>query len=133
MPDATTTTRVQELVPLLFVQDVARSVDFYCRQLGFKLTANWEPDGILQWCRLDRDGAALMLQQACEEDGPPEDRGRGVHFFLNCDDANAEHTRLADTGLELAPPKVAFYGMNQLFLNDPDGYQLCFQHVATES
>ncbi len=133
MPDNTTATSVHELAPLLFVEDIRRSVEFYCNKLVFKMTTNWQPDGNLQWCRLERDSVALMLQQACDEDGSPEGRGRGVHLFFNCDDADAEFARLAGAGLKLAPPKVAFYGMNQLFLTDPDGYELCFQNVATES
>ncbi|MBI3465478.1 MAG: bleomycin resistance family protein, partial [Planctomycetes bacterium] len=33
-------------------------------------------------------------------------------------------------GLEVDPPKAAFYGMNQIFLRDPDGYELCFQSAV---
>ena len=132
MPDCLQATRVQELVPLLIVQDITRSVDFYCEKLNFKMTMNWEPDGKLQWCRLERDGSALMLQQACDEDGSPEGRGAGVSFYFNCGDADAEHARLAGGGLKLDPPKVAFYGMNQLYLTDPDRYELCFQSVVQD-
>jgi hypothetical protein len=30
------------------------------------------------------------------------------------------------------PPKVAPYGMKQLYVTDPDGYILCFQWPASE-
>ncbi len=132
MTDGVHATFVKELAPLLIVEDIARSVDFYCQKLGFKMTLNWEPDGNLQWCRLERDDSALMLQQACDEDGSPEGRGRGVHFYFNCEDANAEHARLAGCGLKLDPPQVTFYGMNQLYLTDPDGYEHCFQNVVLD-
>ncbi len=132
MRDRAPATQVQEIVPLLRVEDIARSVDFYCAKLAFAMTMNWESDGKLQWCRLERDGAALMLQRACDEDGSPDGRGRGVEFYFNCEDANAEHARLAGCGLKLDPPKVAFYGMNQLYLKDPDGYELCFQNVVPD-
>ena len=33
-------------------------------------------------------------------------------------------------GLNIAPPKVAPYGMKQLYPRDPDGYCLCFQWKA---
>ena len=132
MTDHPPTTDVGELVPLLVVADIARSLAFYVEKLGFKMTMNWEPDGKLQWCRLERDAAALMLQQACDEDGSPEGRGRGVYFYFNCNDADAEHARLAGLGLKLDPPKVAFYGMNQLYFSDPDGYELCFQNVVPD-
>lgn len=123
---------IHELAPLLIVGDIARSVEFYVGKLGFQVTMNWEPDGQLQWCRLERDSSALMLQQACEEDGSSVGRGRGVLFYFNSQDANAEHARLVAAGLSVQPPKVAFYGMNQLYLTDPDGYELCFQNIAGE-
>jgi uncharacterized glyoxalase superfamily protein PhnB len=113
---------------LLFVEDVGRSVAFYGERLGFEMTGKWEPEGRLAWCRMRRGGAVLMLQQACEEDGPAAGRGRGVGFFFTCDDAGALHAELTANGLKLDPPSVAFYGMNQLFLKDPDGYELCFQN-----
>lgn len=119
--------RVQELVPLLFVTDIARSAAFY-EQLGFSISRRWEAeDGTLGWCRLDRDGAALMLQQATEEDEPLENRGRGVGFYFICDDVDALHAELTSRGMSIAAPTVMFYGMKQIFPQDPDGYVLCFQ------
>ena len=127
MPLIRKTATVRELAPLLFVQDIERSVAFYRDNLGFEVHGKWEPDGKLAWCRLQRDGSALMLQQASEEDGPAEGRGRGVGFFFVCDDAGAIHTELSERGLHLNPPQVAFYGMKQIFVTDPDGYELCFE------
>jgi uncharacterized glyoxalase superfamily protein PhnB len=124
---------IDEVVPLLFVEDIHRSVDFYCGQLGFELVSKWEPNGKLGWCRIERGDSALMLQQACDEDGPATGRGRGVGFFFLCDDANALYDEFRAAGLAVEPPKVAFYGMNQFFVRDPDGYGLCFQNVAQQS
>ena len=129
MPVAHRTTGIRELAPLLFVQDIARSVAFY-QQLGFKLAGTWEPDGKLAWCRLERTGSAVMLQQAEEEDGPAEGRGRGVGLFFTCDDVDALHGEFVSADVKIAPPQVAFYGMKQIFLKDPDGYDLCFESAA---
>ena len=126
MPVAPRTAAIRELVPLLFVQDIARSVAFY-QQLGFSVAGTWEPDGKLAWCRLEREGSAIMLQQAEEEDGPAEGRGRGVGLFFNCDDVDALHAEFISAEVKTAPPHVAFYGMKQIFLKDPDGYELCFE------
>jgi lactoylglutathione lyase len=127
MPLSLRTAIVRELVPLLAVEDINRSVIFYESKLGFSIAMKWEPEGKLEWCRLERDGSAVMLQQACEEDGPAVGRGRGVGFFFNCDDVDAMHAELVANGLNVDPPKLAFYGLNQLFVTDPDGYELCFQ------
>lgn len=120
-----------ELTPLLIVAEMPRSLGFYRDQLGFRITQDWSHDGRLAWCRLERDGVSLMLQQACDEDGPAEGRGRGVGFYFACTDADAEYEQLQTLGVTVAPPQVAFYGMNQLFLKDPDGYELCFQNPVS--
>ncbi len=124
---------VAELAPLLIVKDIDCAIEFYREKLAFVVAGTWEPDGQVQWCRLERDESVIMLQQACDEDGPADGRGRGVVFYFNCQDANAEHARLAKSGLQLDPPQLAFYGMNQLYLRDPDGYELCFQNPTEES
>jgi uncharacterized glyoxalase superfamily protein PhnB len=121
---------VGEIVPLLFVADIQRSVEFYCGALGFDLAQTWAPDGKLAWCRMERGNSALMLQQACEEDGPAAGRGRGVSFYFLCDNADVLCDEFRAAGLALDTPKVAFYGMNQLFVKDPDGYELCFQNAV---
>jgi uncharacterized glyoxalase superfamily protein PhnB len=122
---------VHELVPLLFVDDIQSCVVFYIEKLAFTMQAKWEPDGKLTWCKLRRDGSAIMLQKACEEDGPAGARGRGIIFYFNCHDVDAMYAELVARDLIVNLPKVAFYGEKQLSLRDPDGYSLCFQSPAT--
>ena len=118
----------RQLVPLLTVTDIERSVAFYVDRLGFQVREKWEPDGRLSWCWLERDAIAVMLQQHCfDEDGPAEGRGRGIILYCICEDADALHADLTQRGLTLPPPQVAFYGMKQLYVDDPDGYHLCFE------
>ena len=40
------------------------------------------------------------------------------------------YQHLVAKGFNIDPPKVAWYGMKQLYLTDPDGYRLCFQWTA---
>ena len=37
------------------------------------------------------------------------------------------YAELTSRGLRLDPPKVAYYGMKQLFVPEPDGYSICFE------
>ena len=92
---------IRELVPLLFVEDIDRSIAFYRNNLGFEMVAMWESDGKTAWCRLQRGCSALMLQQGTEEDGPAEGRGRGISFYFICDNAEAIHTDFCSRGLHL--------------------------------
>jgi uncharacterized glyoxalase superfamily protein PhnB len=113
------TSAVQELVPLLVVESISRSVAFYRERLGFEMTQSWDPDGVLTWCRMERNGAALMIQLACEADGPAAGRGRAVTFYFDCDDVAAIHREFTAAGLQLPQPERAFYGMDQFDFTDP--------------
>jgi glyoxylase I family protein len=55
---------------------------------------------------------------------------RDTALFFGCPDVDAFHAHLRTAGLHLEPPKVAPDGMKQLWLEDPDGYELCFQWPA---
>ena len=50
--------------------------------------------------------------------------------YFGCPDVDAAYDYLISKGLKLDPPKIAPYGMKQLYLTDPDGYGLCFQWKA---
>ena len=121
------TAGVRELVPLLFVENIVACASFYVDRLGFAMEAKWEPEGHLVWCRLAREGAAIMLQQAYEEDGPAAGRGHGVRFYFNCADVDAMHAEFAQRGLRVRPPEVTHYGEKQLSMYDPEGYHITFQ------
>ena len=119
---------MQQTVPLLVVSEIERSRSFYVDGLGFEVIHQWRPQGALAWCWLTHGDAALMLQQACDEDPPSTTWGQGVAFYFLCDDVPQVYDLLRERGIAATPPKVAFYGMEQTFLRDPDGYQLCFEN-----
>ena len=125
--------QIRELCPLLFVQDIRRSIIFYCEKLGFDLRGQGNSGDAVFWCRLERDACALMLQQAEAEDGPAAGRGRGIIFYFGCDDADQMHAELIQRGLELPSPKTVYYGMRQVTVPEPDGYHLCFTSPIHET
>ena len=120
-------TKVNETVPLLFVSDITQSREFYCEGLGFEMRSKWDPNGELKWCRLQHGGAGLMLQAADEEDGSRVGQAGGVTFYFICEDADSFYREITDRGTPATPPQLAFYKMNQTFIIDPDGYELCFE------
>jgi uncharacterized glyoxalase superfamily protein PhnB len=123
---------IRQLWPLLAVTDLGRSLPFYRDQLGFSVAEAAEANGQTFWCRLERDGACLMLQQACAEDGPATGRGRGVTFYFVCNDADLVYQELLAREVPVAAPTLAYYGMKQLFVTEPDGYALCFESPCAE-
>src|SRR5215467_6054168 len=98
---------VRQLVPLLAVTDIQRSVAFYRDRLGFALTGQADNEGKMFWCSMTRDGSAIMLQEADDdEDGPAGSRGRGVSFYFVCEDADAIHAEFTSRGVKLNPPTI---------------------------
>lgn len=78
--------------------------------------------------------ATIMLNTAYEDDERPAnpDAARvAAHadtiLCFGCDSVESVQAHLASQGVNFAEPQSTQYGMTQLFVTDPDGYQLCFQ------
>ena len=127
------------MTPLLQVFDMPRAVAFYRDKLGFAIVEHSPeietPEGrLFHWCRLRRDGVELMLNTAYDTGERPAERdealwtGHGhTMLFVDCTELDALRDDLRVRGLDIAPPQVAYYGMRQIEVTDPDGYGLCFQ------
>jgi uncharacterized glyoxalase superfamily protein PhnB len=121
---------LQQAVPFLRVLDMQRALAFWRDGLGFEVAISWAPQGSIRWCRLERDGVALMLQDYRHDDGtshPPAGvRGLGVSIAIFCDDALAIYHEARDRGLEPDRPFVG-NGLWVTGLTDPDGYRVEFE------
>ena len=91
------------------------------------------------WCWLRLGTADLMLNTVYEfdEERPTREehlrqRGhRDTCLYFGCPDVDAAYTELTARGVVIdQPPKVAPYGMKQMYFTDPDGFGLCFQWKA---
>ena len=123
------TENVHEAMPLLYAGDIERSRSFYCDQLGFTLANRWDPAGKLAWCQLRMEGARIMLQQAEDQDLKGLKSGHGdIALFFVCENVDELYEQFHQRGVEVEPPTVAFYGMRQLVVRDPDGRSICFEH-----
>ncbi len=128
------------LCPLLQVFDMPAALRFYRDVLGFQVvgTSSLEPHGHADnygWVHLRHGATELMLNTAYDPDDvrpPVPDPARvAAHedtaLYIGCPDVEAVYRHLCASGLDVAPPKVAWYGMEQLYLKDPDGFVVCFQ------
>jgi len=129
---------VHGVAPLLQVFDMPTSLRFYRDVLGFKVWGSSAPGDDCGWCGLRLNGSELMLNTAYDADQRPAvpDAARtAAHedtcLFFGCEDLDGAYRHLQDHSIEAKPPKVAYYGMRQLWFKDPDGYGLCFQWPAT--
>ena len=125
---------VRSLTPLIQVFDMPRSLAFYRDVLGFKVVSDSGDGDSSSWIWLQLDGLNLMLNDQYEPGSvppaPPADRVKwhsDTCIYLSCPDVDAAYEYLVSKGVDLDPPKVAPYGMKQLYVNDPDNYGICFQ------
>jgi uncharacterized glyoxalase superfamily protein PhnB len=130
---------IHGIAPLIQVFDMPTALRFYRDVLGFKVSATSEPGDDCNWAHLKLNGAELMLNTAYEADrrppapDPARTAGHGdTCLFFGCDDLDAAYQHLRAHGLNVKEPRIAPYGMKQLWFTDPDGYGLCFQWPAKQ-
>jgi catechol 2,3-dioxygenase-like lactoylglutathione lyase family enzyme len=132
---------MQGLCPLIQVYDMPTSLRFYRDVLGFEVFSTSPPRSPddCDWVWLKRNGAELMLNTRYEFDSRPEAPDPALMaahddtcLYIGCPDVDVAYRRLRAQGLKVEEPKVAPYGMKQLYLKDPDGFGICFQWPAPE-
>jgi catechol 2,3-dioxygenase-like lactoylglutathione lyase family enzyme len=126
--------------PLLQVFDMPTSVRFYRDKLGFEVAEHAPIRDVDEfgWCLLRHgDGTEIMLNTVYDYGERPDspDLGRiAAHgdtcVYIGCPDVDGAYAFLREKGLDIQEPKMAWYGMKQLYLTDPDGFGICFQWKA---
>lgn len=133
---------VTGMTPLISVYDMPEAIHFYRDLLGFEVVSTSPeieaPEGrYFHWAWLRLGNIELMLNTAYDTGERPAVRDaarwRGhadTCLYIGCPDVDAAYAYLTSKGIEASRPAVARYGMKQVFVHDPNGYILCFQHPA---
>ncbi len=129
--------KVEGVCTLLEVFDMPAPVAFYRDVLGFEIVMTSQPGDDFNWGLLRLGSAELMLNTLYEKHirpPAPDPACVAAHGdtspFFGCRDLDAAYAHLREHGIDLKPPVIRHYGMKQLSLHDPDGYNLCFQWPA---
>lgn len=126
----------------LVVENVDRSVDFYERVLGFRLvmgvpegsqkivTAR-DPAACLSFAAVARDDVELMLQsrKSFLEELPvfkDEPVGRSFTLYVRVASAKELYESIKDKATILQGLHTTFYGAEEFYIRDYDGYVLTF-------
>jgi catechol 2,3-dioxygenase-like lactoylglutathione lyase family enzyme len=129
------------MVPELSVSNFAKSLNFYCEVLGFKVRSQRKsPDFVY----LELEQVQIMLEQIHAHawvtgslDAP---FGRGVNFQIELTDIAPVYARLKAADIELfKEQKDTWYdvgdslsGQREFLVQDPDGYLLRFSQYLGE-
>jgi lactoylglutathione lyase len=107
----------REPFPILYVDDVPRSLGFYTESLGFEVSYRWPSEGetAFAFLKLEPLGIAVSQRRA-------EDEGRDFELCLYTDDANRAAEQLRAAGAEeVQPPRDEPWGERRTYFRDPDG------------
>jgi catechol 2,3-dioxygenase-like lactoylglutathione lyase family enzyme len=119
---------LNSLIPLLNVQDIDRSLGFWRDVLGFEVVASFAEDGRLAWARIARGAVQLMLNRRGTDPGPRLARTpyHDAVLYFAVDDVHALVRQLRTSGVQVDDPESQEYGLDEISLRDPDGYELAF-------
>jgi len=129
---------IRGVCTLLQVFDMPTSIRFYRDVLGFEVVHKSMGEGDdFDWCLLRLNEVDLMLNTAYDREDRPVERDkarvaahRDTGLYFSCPDVDGAFHHLIAQGIKAKEPKTAPYGMKQLRVRDPDGYELCFQFPA---
>ena len=126
--EVATASRLRSLIgiaPQFLVDDLGRSIEYYCQRLGFDLDFTYE--GF--YASVSRDGCSIHLKCAPKTEADRAYRKQQEHLdaYIAVTNAAALHDELITRGafisraLEERP-----WSCRDFYVEDPDGYILCF-------
>jgi uncharacterized glyoxalase superfamily protein PhnB len=109
----------------LTVNDLARSMTWYCDILGFTVKQRWEHDGEFTGAELHAGNAVLYIGRDDWKMGRDRIKGQGVRiYFYTNQDIDALAAGIKARGGTLASEPKDEYGMRAFNLEDPTGYRI---------
>lgn len=112
-------------VPVLRVRDVATTVAWYRRHLGF--TAELFPDrGTREFAIIERDGVQLLVRRMMDDrDKADGHSGWDLYIWVDGVDFDRLEAALTISGDVVRPLSPMGSSMAEIEIRDPDGYVLC--------
>lgn len=125
-----TTATVNKLTPVLAVQAVEPSLEFWEKRLGFTKTVEVPHENAVGFAILVKDGIELMLQSVASIQADLGSRsgevdGRSTALFVEVEDLAAIERALDGYPIEM-PRRTTFYGMIEIGVREPGGHFVVF-------
>ncbi len=126
--------KAKSLSPNLMVDDVASTMDFYSKYLGFETVMTVPQEGELNWAMVKKDNIVLMFQakENLLEEYPQMQSSIGASLSLYCDVEGVEafYENVKDTVEICKDLHVTFYGKKEFAIKDCNGYLITFSEDA---
>ncbi len=128
-------TAITSCTPLLNVADVEASLAFWDGLIGFDVIHRYEPDGKLMFASLQAGEVTLMLNG---RGGDPAARQARPHYTeavlsFSVESVHALVAELRAKGFDAPDPAAESYGLDEIIIRDPDGYEIAFTSPTVEA
>ncbi|MBZ5576544.1 MAG: VOC family protein [Acidobacteriia bacterium] len=124
---------LHRISPFFVVDDLAKSLDFYCAKLGFAVTYTGGGDGQGKdfFGIIERDGAMLMLKSITPEIHPQPNPSRHQwarwDAYIDTSDPDSLYREYVDKGVPIhSELSDTGDGLRAFEITDNSGYVLCF-------
>jgi len=119
---------LQSCRPLLNVADIEASLGFWRDLIGFEESVRYERDGRLAFVSLRCGDVELMLNA---RGGDPAARRARPHYteaviYLGVTSVHDLVRDLRERGFDAPAPESQAYGVDEIVVRDPDGYEIAF-------
>jgi uncharacterized glyoxalase superfamily protein PhnB len=126
---------MRDILPLLIVDDLQATIDYYIHKLGFGMQEVSLEEGAPRFAIMKRKAARVMLEsrEAYAHHNSPEwitgPRGIGVELHMVVSDGvDALHAELAVLDVDIIKPiHTNQYGVRHFSIRDLNGYILTFK------
>jgi uncharacterized glyoxalase superfamily protein PhnB len=119
---------IQTCKPPLNVADIEASLGFWHDLIGFEVTTRFESEGRLAFANLRSGEVELMLNA---RGGDPAPRRARPHYteaviYFGVESVHDLVRALRAKGFDAPDPETEQYGLDEITLRDPDGYEIAF-------
>lgn len=122
--------KLQQLVPMLKVSDIHRSLQFYQEVAGFTRVSSAEALEKWNWAEIRSGDVVLMLAQSCDDAAisvvDEDEESWPTIFYFYPDDVETLYEHVKGLGCQVDELCTTFYGMREFSVRDPDGHLLSF-------
>ncbi|HUF26223.1 MAG TPA: VOC family protein [Gemmatimonadaceae bacterium] len=137
MASSGTTTTVRKLTPVLVVEHIEPSLQFWTERLGFEKTVEVPEGDRLGFVILVGNGVEIMYQSraSVQSDVPAIAAMRGgeaTALFVEVADIGVVERAMADLD-KIVPRRTTFYGMEEIGVREPGGHVVIFAQPAAKA
>jgi uncharacterized glyoxalase superfamily protein PhnB len=127
---------LKKLTPNLMVEDVERTLMFYRDTLGFQVVTTLPDSAPFDFAIVQRDGVELMFQSRTSlSDNVPALTGSPIGasqtFYIEVTGIRDLYEQLRDKIEIVVDFHSTFYGTQEFYFRDPNGYILSFSEAAS--